>query len=554
MKPKYKYKYRYDFEDFPDFKTVREMIENGHIGKRGGDNVQYIFKEKRKEKKKTYNEVWQDTVGLGQYLKKNGLEGKKVAILSENSYRWIACFYSLMTGKYICLPLDAKLMDDDLVDIMVRSKCDAIYYTRDFDTAIEKMKSNENVVISHYIKMEDFDSLVAEGLADIKAGNESYLDNPPVPEDIATIVFTSGTTGKSKGVMLSHKNICASAVASARVIQGDHAIGFLPMNHTFAWASALFLSNVFHAWGYICPSLKTISEDMKNYHPENMAGVPLLVETIYKTIWRTAEKNGKAEKLRKGIKISNFLLKFGIDKRRKLFKDVIDGLGGELDYIVIGGAYLDPKYAQGMEELGIPILGAYGTTECSPGITVSTLEEHKLGSCGKPMLCCEVKINNPDEDGVGEIFVKGDNVMVGYYEDPEATASVFEDGWFKTGDYGYFDEDGYLFFVGRKKNLIVLSNGKNVAPEELEDKLTSKIEYIKEVMVYEDDTDIIAAEFLLDEELNPNAKAQIQADVDAVNKELPTYKRIRKVTTRDTEFEKTTTLKIKRKYKDEVKA
>lgn len=554
MKPKYKYKYRYEFEDFPDFKTLREMIENGHLGKRGGDNVQYIYKEKRKEKRKTYNEVWHDTIGLGQYLKKNGLEGKKVAILSENSYKWIACFYSLITGKYICLPIDAKLMDDDIVDIMVRSKCDAIYYTRDFDSAIEKMKNNENVVISHYIKMEDFDALVAEGHADLEAGAESYLDNPPQPEDIATIVFTSGTTGKSKGVMLSHKNICASAVASARVIQGDHAIGFLPMNHTFAWASALFLSNVFHAWGYICPSLKTISDDMKNYHPENMAGVPLLVETIYKTIWRTAEKNGKAEKLRKGIKISNFLLKFGIDKRRKLFKDVIDGLGGELDYIVIGGAYLDPKYAQGMEELGIPILGAYGTTECSPGITVSTLEEHKLGSCGKPMLCCEVKINNPDEDGVGEIFVKGDNVMVGYYEDPEATASVFDGDWFMTGDYGYFDEYGYLFFVGRKKNLIVLSNGKNVAPEEIEDKLTSKIEYIKEVMVYEDDTDVIGAEFFLDEEACPDAKERIKADVDAVNKELPTYKRIRKVVVRESEFEKTTTLKIKRKYKDEVKA
>lgn len=554
MKPKYKYKYRFEFKDFPDFKTVREMIENGHKGKDGGDNVQYIYKEKRQEKRKSYNEVWHDTVGLGQYLYKLGLEGKKIAILSENSYKWIACFYSIITGKFICLPLDAKLMDDDLVEIMIRSKCDAIYYTRDFDSAIEKMKNNENVVIEHYIKMEDFDSLVAEGHADLENGSASYLDNPPMPDDIATIVFTSGTTGKSKGVMLSHKNICASAVASARVIQGDHAIGFLPMNHTFAWASALFLSNVFHAWGYICPSLKTISDDIKNYHPENMAGVPLLVETIYKTIWRTAEKNGKAEKLRKGIKISNFLLKFGIDKRRKLFKDVIDGVGGELDYIVIGGAYLDPKYAQGMEELGIPILGAYGTTECSPGITISTLEEHKVGSCGKPMLCCEVKINNPDEDGVGEIFVKGDNVMVGYYEDPEATASVFEDGWFKTGDYGFFDEDGYLFFVGRKKNLIVLSNGKNVAPEELEDKLTSKIEYIKEVLVYEDDTDIIAAEFFLDEEACPDAKERIKADVDAVNKELPTYKRIRKVTTRDSEFEKTTTLKIKRKYKDEVKA
>ncbi len=547
-----KTKYKHPYKPFPEFKTVKEMIEYGHI--KGGDDKQYIYTEKKKDITKSYNQVWNETVGLGQYLFKNGIDGKKVAILSENSYYWIICFYSLMTSRNICLPIDAKLMDDDIVDIMIRSKCDAIFYTREFDSAIEKMKANEKVVIKDYLKIEQFYDFVNEGNADIEAGGESYLDNPPSPEDLATIVYTSGTTGKSKGVMLSHKNITASAVASAKVIQGENAIGFLPMNHTFAWASALFLSNVFQAWGYICPGLKTIPNDMKKYHPQNMAGVPILVETIYKTIWRTAEKNGKAEKLKKGIKISNFLLKLGIDVRRKLFKEVIDGLGGSLEYIVVGGAYLDPKYEIGMEELGIPVLGGYGTTECSPGITISTFDEHKIGSCGKPMLCCEVKINNPDEDGVGEIYVKGDNVMVGYYEDPEATASVFDGDWFKTGDYGYMDEDGYLFFVGRKKNLIVLGNGKNVAPEELEDKLMSKYEYIKEVVVYEDDADVIAAEFYLNTEEYPDAKERIKDDVAEFNKTMPVYKRIHKVTTRDTEFPKTTTLKIKRKYKDEVKA
>ena len=550
MKPKYKYRYPFPYQEIPDYPTIREMIAYGHDHPKGGDRVQYIYTEKREEQKKTFNQVWHETVGIGQYLKKRGLEGKKIAILSENSYYWIVLFYACMTGKYTCLPLDAKLMDGDLTDIMARSHCDGILYTREFEPAIEMMKANENVVLTEYLRIENFYDMVREGHEDLEAGSASYLDTPLYPDDIATIVFTSGTTGKSKGVMLSHKNILASAVASARDIQGDHAIGFLPMNHTFAWASALFLSNVFHAWGYICPSLKTIPHDMKKYHPENMAGVPLLVETIYKTIWREAEKKGKKEKLEKGIKLSNFLAKFGIDVRRKLFKDVIEGVGGELDYIVIGGAYLDPKYEKGMEELGIPILGAYGTTECSPGVTISTLENHKLGSCGRPMRCCEVKIHDPDEDGVGEIYVKGDNVMVGYFEDPEATASVFDGDWFKTGDFGYIDEDGYLFFVGRKKNLIVLSNGKNVAPEEIEDKLVSMIDYIHEVVVYEDDKDVLGAEFFLNEEVNPDAKAQIEADVQRVNKELPVYKRIRIVKTRDTEFEKTTTLKIKRKYKD----
>ncbi|MDD6011838.1 MAG: AMP-binding protein, partial [Oscillospiraceae bacterium] len=386
----------------------------------------------------------------------------------------------------------------------------------------------------------------------IKKTGKSYLDNPPQPEDLATIVYTSGTTGKSKGVMLSHKNVTASAVASAKVIQGTNAIGFLPMNHLFAWASALFLSNVFQAWGYICRSLKDVPGDMKKYHPQNMAGVPMLVETIYKTIWRKAEEKGSADKLRKGIKISNFLRKFGIDIRRKLFKEVLDGLGGSLEYIVCGGAYLDPKYEKGMNDLGIDILCAYGTTECSPGVTLNTQMDHRSGSCGKAMLCCEVKINNPDEDGVGEIYVKGDNVMMGYYEDEEATASVFDGDWFKTGDFGYMDEDGYLYFVGREKNLIVLSNGKNVAPEELEDQLM-KIEYVKEVVVY-GENDLINAEFYLDETICPDAKTQIKKDVDEFNRSLPQYKRIRKVNTRDTEFPKTTTLKIKRDFKEEVKA
>ena len=474
---------------------------------------------------------------------------KKVAILSDNSYYWIICFYSILTGNNTAIPIDAKLMDDDIIDIMVRSGCDAIYYSKDFAGTIEKMKQADGVKIQLYMKIEDFYDMIAEGHADLDAGNDSYLDHPPTPDTLAAIVYTSGTTGKSKGVMLSHRNVTASVVASLRVLQSTHGIGFLPMNHTFAWASALFSSNVVIGWGYICRSLKDIPNDMITYHPHQIAGVPLLVETIYKTIWRKAEKKGAADKLRKGLKISNFLRKFGIDVRRKLFKEIIDGLGGELEYLVIGGAYLDPKIEKGMSDFGIEILNGYGTTECSPGITLSTMFAHKLGSCGKPMSCCEVKIHDPDEEGVGEIWVKGDNVMVGYYDDPEATASVFEDGWYKTGDFGRFDDEGYLFYVGRKKNLIVLSNGKNVSPEEIEDKIMISIPYVKEVVVSDEDN-FITAEFYLDEEACPDAKERIKQDVTELNRNLPVYKRILKVKTRDTEFPKTTTLKIKRVYKD----
>ena len=536
------------FMDIPEFKTAREFIENGHL--KGGDNKQYIYMETAKNTRtKSFNEVWYDSTGLGQFLYKHGMSEKKVAILSDNSYYWIICFYSILTGNNTAIPLDAKLMDDDIIDIMVRSQCDAIYYSNDFAGTIEKMKQAEGVNISLYMRIEDFYDMIAEGHADLDAGNDSYLDHPPTPDTLAAIVYTSGTTGRSKGVMLSHRNVTASVVASLRVLQSTHGIGFLPMNHTFAWASALFSSNVVIGWGYICRSLKDIPNDMKTYHPHQIAGVPLLVETIYKTIWRTAEKKGAADKLRKGLKISNFLRKFGIDVRRKLFKEIIDGLCGQLEYLVIGGAYLDPKIEKGMSDFGIEILNGYGTTECSPGITLSTMFAHKLGSCGKPMSCCEVKIHEPDEEGVGEIWVKGDNVMVGYYDDPEATASVFEDGWYKTGDYGRFDEDGFLFYVGRKKNLIVLSNGKNVSPEEIEDKIMITIPYVKEVVVSDEDN-FITAEFFLDEEACPDAKERIKQDVTDLNRSLPVYKRILKVKTRDTEFPKTTTLKIKRVYKD----
>ena len=239
-------------------------------------------------------------------------------------------------------------------------------------------------------------------------------------------------------------------------------------------------------------------------------------------------------------------MKFGIDRRRKIFKDIIDNLGGELEIIICGGAYLDEQYEKGMYDFGIQIVNGYGITECSPVVTCNTVKEFKFGSAGKPIGCNEIKIHDPDEDGVGEIYIKGSNVMMGYYDDPQATAEAFDDGWFKSGDYGYIDDDGFLFFRGRKKNLIVLSNGKNVSPEEIENHLAN-IEYVKEVVVYEENG-FITAEFFLDTVNTPDANERIKGDVNLINKQMPIYKQVAKIKTRDTEFPKTTTLKIKRKY------
>ena len=424
---------------------------------------------------------------------------------------------------------------------MIRSGCNAIYYSEDFKDTVKKMKKTDGVVIEQYIKIEDFYSMVEEGHNEVKNGVESYLEDDVLPSDLAFLVYTSGTTGKSKGVMLSQENVAADSVT------GGPAIGFLPLHHAFSWVGALFSGNLLTEWGFICRSLKDIQKDMNTYHPQNFSAVPLAVETIYKKIWFTAKKSGREEMLKKGLKISNFLLKLGIDKRRKIFSEILNNLGGNLEMIVCGGAYLDEQYEKGMEAFGIKIINGYGITECSPAVTCNRLDAYKVGSVGIPLPCNEIKIKDPDEDGIGEICVKGKNVMVGYYNDPEATAEVFDGDWFLTGDYGYIDEDGFLFFKGRKKNLIILSNGKNVSPEEIEDKL-STIDYVKEVVVYEENG-YITAEFFLDTVETPDAKGRIKADVNEINRKMPSYKQVTRIKTRDNEFPKTTTLKILRDYK-----
>lgn len=532
--------------EFPDMNTVKDIVLFG--GKKGGNKRQYSFYNFEGEvETKTFAQVNYDLTGLGQYLYKLGLRGKKVAILSENSYYWVACYYSIITGKMTVVPIDPKLPDADIIDIMVRSGCDAVYYSSDFVSTVELMKKTESVAVEHYIKIEDFYSLIEEGHNELKNGAENYLDDEVLPSDLAFIVYTSGTTGKSKGVMLSQENVASDCVASCRVMVGGPAIGFLPLHHAFSWVSALFSGNLLTEWGFVCRSLKDIQKDLQTYHPQNFSAVPLAVETIYKKIWFTAKKEGREELLKKGLKISNFLMKLGIDRRRKIFSQIIDGLGGNLELIVCGGAYLDEKYEKGMAEFGIQIINGYGITECSPAVTCNRLDNYKTGSVGLPLPCNEIKIKDPDEDGVGEICVRGKNVMMGYYNEPEATAAVFDGDWFLTGDFGYIDEDGFLFFRGRKKNLIVLSNGKNVSPEEIEDKL-STIDYVKEVVVGDEDG-FITAEFFLNTVDTPDAKERIRDDVNAINRKMPKYKQVTRVKTRDTEFPKTTTLKILRNYK-----
>ncbi len=538
-------KEKYIIKQFPEFKTVKELVLYGAL--EGKDKKQYVYHDDfGVEQTKHFNEVYYDFIGLGQYFYANSITKMKVAVLGENTYEWVISYFALITGGNITVPLDAMLTDDDLAEVLIKSGCEALIYYKDFEASVEKFKKTQGVQVKTYMRMGDIESFIAEGHAHLEKGGKSYLEGEVLPEDLACIVYTSGTTGKSKGVMLTHRNLVSDLIAGNSVMTGGHAISFLPINHTFSWVVALFTGCLINQWGYICRSIKDVPKALIAYKPQNFSAVPLAVETIYKKIWQTAAKTGREDKLKMGLKISRTLMKLGIDVRRKIFKEIIDNLGGNLEMIVCGGAYLDPVYEIGMYDFGIQIFNGYGITECSPGITCNRPDKFKFGSVGVPIPCNEIKIHEPDENGVGEIYVRGSNVMLGYYNDPEGTAEVFDGDWFKTGDYGRIDEDGFLFYVGRKKNLIILSNGKNISPEEIEDKL-SCISYVKEVLVYEEDG-VIAAEFFLDTAEVADAKEKIREDVNRVNREMPVYKHVTKIKTRDTEFKKTTTLKIVRKY------
>ena len=532
--------------NIPDYSTLKEIIVTGT--KRGGDKRMVMFLDKEKNMcEMNYNQMWRKICGLGTYFKSLGLvEHKKIAIIGENVIEWVIAYYATLCGGNIVVPMDYKLPAEDLADQLIRCGCDALVYTAKFSSMVEEFKNDANMPVRDWFCIDDFDDFIEKGLKIYDGGDKSFEDIDVRPEDLACISYTSGTTAKSKGVMLSHKNIASNCVSACRAHTGRHVIGFIPLNHTYAWVSALFATYIVIEWGYMCDSIKDIQKDLVKIKPYNFSGVPLVVETIYDKIWKTARRTGREDVLKKGLKISNFLMKLGIDKRRKIFKTILDNLGGNLDMIICGSANLDPKYEKGMHDFGIDVFNGYGLTECSPGVTCNRADKFKFGSVGTPLDCCEIKIVNPDDEGVGEIYVKGTNVMVGYYGDPEATAAAFDGEWLKTGDFGRIDKDGFLFMVGRKKNLICLSNGKNVSPEELEDKLR-RIDYVAEVLVYADDKKIIG-EFFLNEEDYPDARARLKGDVDAFNRKMPSFKNINKIIVRDEEFPKTTTLKIARKY------
>lgn len=532
----------YPYYDIAEVATLRDLIEYGR--ENGADNT-IFYTGRQNDEPMTFIQAAENIRAVGTYLQELGFQGSHIALLGENSTEWCLSYFSITNSGNVAVPLDKELSAEDLAELIEHCGCEAIFYSGKYREQIAYFRSLcGSFPEMRYFPLTDFPEYLEMGRRLLESGSTLFDRAPVDPDTIACIVYTSGTSGKSKGVMLSHGNLASDVVATCKCVTARNTQIFLPMNHTFSWASAMFAAFLYSVDAHISGNMKRIVKDLNRNKPQNISAVPLMVEMLYNGIWNSARKQGREQKLKNLLTLSHMLMGLGIDARKRLFKQIHESFGGRLETIICGGAALDDKLQRGLYDLGINVINGYGITECSPVVAVNRNHDFRFGSVGKPLPCNKVMIHEPDENGIGEIYVSGSNVMKGYYKDPEATAEAFDGKWFKTGDYGRMDKDGFLYITGRKKNLIILANGKNVSPEELEQKL-GRIEYVKEVAVYEEDKDI-TAEFYLDEEQYPDAKERLEADVKTFNCKMPASKNVKKIKIRDIPFEKTTTMKIKR--------
>lgn len=555
---------KYSLYETTVFEDFRIMVEN--VADRYPDRTAFSYKLSPKDRETvrvTYAETRDYIRHMGTELIHMGLSDRHVALVGESSYNWVCSYFCLVAVGSVVVPIDKELPPDEIAGIINFAECEYLVYSAHIEDKIreirDKIPGAKTLICMGEPGIdgaENLSGIVARGRERYNNGDNSYYEYKIDRERLATIVFTSGTTGKGKGVMLSQKNIVSDMTQGMYLFAiTPKTMNVLPPHHTFG-STVNFVGHF--AQGsevYISSGLKYIADEIREQQPTHLVLVPLFVETLYKKMWQAAEKSGRAQLLRRMIKVSNFLRKLGIDLRRKLFKSVLDAFGGKLELIICGGAYLDQEIIDTFESIGITILNGYGITECSPLISCNRNRYQKKGSVGVPILGSEVKIKNPDENGEGEICVKGPHVMLGYYKNPEATAAAFdEDGYFKTGDYGRLDEDGWLYITGRLKNIIVLSNGKNVYPEEIEAEI-SKVFGVNECVVYAGESrsqngkEVIVAEIFPDfDALKGKGITDVQEyfeeEIKKINSRMVSYKAVKKVKIRDVEFPKNTSRKI----------
>ncbi len=548
------------------FRDFRVMVEQS--ARNFPDKPAISYKKNPRDKETVsvnYTEARDAIRNLGTEEIALGLRDKKVAIVGGASIGWIYSYFSLMAMGAVTVPLDKEMPAPDLAATIERASCTAIFYGAEIAGKLEHLKANTNAQIYVCMNGDPIDegdiplsALIEEGGKKYAEGNNSYYDYEIDPDKLATIVFTSGTTGKGKGVMLSQTNIVSDMTQGMYLFDITRkTLNVLPPHHTFG-STVNYVGH--YAQGceiYITSGIKYLLNELKEQQPTHLVLVPLFVETLYRRIWATAEKNGIDKKLKTGMKLSNALRKIGIDKRRKIFAQVHETFGGKLEMIICGGAALNQDIIDFFDAIGITVLNGYGITECAPLVSCNRNEWQKNGSVGLPIIGEEVRIYEPDEKGEGEICVKGPNVMLGYYEEPEATAAVIDaEGFFHTGDYGKLDDEGWLYITGRKKNLIIFSNGKNVYPEEIETEI-SRIRGVLEVVVYAGESkanpekEVIVAEIFPDYEQLKNdgvtdVKEYFDEHVKTANGRMAPYKKVGLVKIRKEEFIKNTSRKITR--------
>lgn len=552
------------FYEYPRYNNIKEMMLE--TVEKYAQNNAFILKKKINEKIEymhiTYKDFLDKVNSFGAGLFSLGLKGKKIAIIGKNRYEWILSYVSILLGNIIAVPLDKGLTNIEIENSLIQSKADCVIFEENYYDVINELNKTGKIHLSEMICMDKIDGVksIEDVIQNAKNSDlEEYKNCKIDSDEMRILLFTSGTTSTSKGVMLSQRNI-AEDIYSMKCVETflptDVNIAFLPYHHTFGSTGQLIMlasgtTTVFS------DGLRHISENFKEYKVSIFVGVPLLIEAIYAKIEKEIKKQGKEKLIKNARKVTNLLMKAKIDIRRKIYKQIIDQLGGNMRLIISGAAKLDTAAAKGLNELGIRVIQGYGLTETAPVIAAENDKYIKYGSVGFPMKNVSVEIVDKDENGIGEIRVKGPNVMLGYYENEKATNEVLKDGWFYTGDLGYIDEEGYLYVTGRKKTIIVLKNGKKVFPEEVES-LINKLDIVKESMIFglpkDDDVDI-SVEIQYDEQLRKEKYSNLSDEefekaiwtqIKEINKGLPKYKYVKHLVLTTEDFIKTSTAKVKR--------
>jgi len=551
-----------------NYKNIREILIDA--ASKYTNNKAFIIKNKDQKTYTniTYKDFFENIKQLGTALLKLGLKGKRIAVIGKNRYEWAVGYYSVVNGLGTVIPLDKGLPKEEIENSLRRSKADAIICEKEYNDLMKEIIEKDNSYLSKIICMDDVEengiikslkNLLKIGKEELDKGNTEYekleIDNNKT--DI--ILFTSGTTNISKAVELTHNNISSNINGlqeAENVYETDVNMAFLPFHHTFGSTGLLYFLSC-GATTVFCDGLRHIQNNLKEYKVSVFFCVPLIIESMHKKIMNEIKKKGKLKKVQIAKKITSFLLKFGIDIRRKVFKEIIDNLGGSIRFVISGAAALDKQVEEDFNSFGILAIQGYGLTETSPVLSAENEKNMRYGSIGKPLCNVEIKIDDPNEEGIGEIIAKGPNVMKGYYENKEETDKVLKDGWFHTGDLGYIDKDGFIYISGRKKNVIVLKNGKNIYPEELEI-LISNLPYVAENMVFgipKDDDLLLSAKIVYNKEyVNENysdikeeeLKEKILKEIKEINNGLPNYKHIKNIIVTDEPMIKTTTNKVKR--------